>query len=205
MDELVQIDALIEMAETMLETLRGLKRNAEPPISGKVIAVPWLSQLGPTASYAPGDCGAACVAMLANWRGQAVTVDNVGKAIGKAPGYGSLNFNELIAGAAHYGITLKHDTPYLEQIREDIDRDKPVIVLLNYRSIPMYDRYSASYNAGHYVLVVGYAEGCITYHDPYWPQHDRGEYKQMTNADFGRAYTTIAPGNSLAKHALRIV
>lgn len=70
-----QINALRDDA---MDVLRMLNATDQP--APKRLEVEWLSQLGPTAAYAPGDCGAACLAMLVNYRGTAhPTVDEVSR------------------------------------------------------------------------------------------------------------------------------
>lgn len=200
----------IEMIQNSLNTLRDnamAALHALTPIESHAVrlTVPWLSQLGPAAAYAPGDCGAAALAMLINYRGEiAVTVDDVSRAAGKPRGYGTLSFADIIGAAHKYSIALLHGNASLETICGDIDAGHPVIVLVNYRTLPLYSRYDAQYNAGHYLLVVGYDEREITYHDPYWLDIAKGAYKTISREDFMKAYTTIAPGNSYSAHALRM-
>ena len=174
--------------------------------SSKRLLVPWLGQLGDTAAYARGDCGAACVAMVVNcYRGgNGVTVDEVSLATGKPQGYTLASFQELINAAARFNVALEHVAYTLEQIRADVEAGKPVICIVNYKSLPTYNRYDPAYNAGHYIVVVGYEDDCVLYHDPYWLTADRGAYRSLTHPDFERAYTTVAPGNTRAPHALRV-
>ncbi len=176
-----------------------------PPAAQTLIDVPYLSQLGLTASYAPGDCGAACLAMLLNWRGvgKTVTVDDVSKATGQPPGYKFLSFDLMIRTAAQFGLILKHTFGYLDDdIDVEIQMGKPLIALVNYQSIPPALRREALYNAGHWVVIVGSDVTSIYYHDPNWPDASGGANKRIATADFMKAFQTVAPGNTLASHAL---
>jgi ABC-type bacteriocin/lantibiotic exporter with double-glycine peptidase domain len=198
----------------LLDSLHDLKVDivapAQPAPGGKRLLVPWIGQnvdSVTTDDYTKSDCGAACVAMLINTfrGGQGVTVDEVSKATGLQAGYKFASFQELMNAAARFNVALEHVSPTLENIFADIDNGRPVIVIVNYKSLPLYNRSDPAYNAGHYIVVVGYEDDCILYHDPYWKEATRGAYRSMTREDFMRAYTSIAPGNSRAPHALRIV
>lgn len=195
----------------MSMTLYTMRRNADGSIvfepyndaPQKMIQVPYLSQLGSTAGYAPGDCGAACLAMLINWKGRSITVDEVSRATGQAPGYKFLSFQSMINTAKQFNLELQYsgglpDTGF----EEELNADHPVIALLNYQSIPSVLRRELNYNAGHWILVVGYDSGAVFYHDPYWTDSATGANKRMLWPDFLRAFHTIAPGNNLASHAL---
>jgi uncharacterized protein YvpB len=215
-DEFVSFLASIENAiEFQIDELKATlamlqderKRIMNPVIvpAVKRIDVPWLSQLSTTAGYARGDCGTACVAMLLNWKGRVVTVDEVSKATKQPAGFTLVSFSNLILAAIHFGLTLIYQRDMtLAQICADIDSGKPVICLVNYQSLPVLSRFDARYNAGHYVLVIGYDADHIIYHDPYAPTDMGGAHKTIARGEFLIAFATIAPGNSLACHALRM-
>lgn len=173
-----------------------------PDTSGRRLTVQWIGQNTARVDddYTNNDCGAACVAMLIG-----ASVDEVSKATGKQPGYKYLSFDDLIAAAAKFGLHLQHASLAVAEVCAEIDRNHPVIVLVNYQSIPASNRYDARYNGGHYLLIVGYNDVGIVYHDPYWPDAERGAYRVMTRDEFLKAYTTVAPGNQYASHALRIL
>jgi len=176
---------------------------ALPEIEPVKLNVPWLSQLGATASYAKGDCGTACIAMLANFLGHHCTVDDVSIITGKPRDFAVLYYNELIATALHYHFTLRYfGGATLDKFQADIEAGKPVIVLVNYKSLP--DQYDKAYNAGHYIVLTGYDSSGVFYHDPYQPDEAHGAYKYMTRAQFMVAYSTKAPKNTNAFHSLRL-
>lgn len=166
------------------------------------LTVQWVGQNTARADddYTNNDCGAAALAMLVKR-----SVDDVSIATGKPRGYKLLSFDDLIRAASMFGLRLQHVSLALAEICAEIDRGHAVIVLVNYQSLPTPCRYDGRYNGGHYLLVVGYDEQYITYHDPYWPDEARGSYRLLTRDEFLRAYTTVAPGNQYASHALRIL
>jgi len=204
-----KIKAIRAIIAALGDAVRDLENDVIKPMPHeKRLSVPWVGQNTSRTDddYSLSDCGAACLAMVINsYRaGNGLSVDDVSRATGRPRGYTSLSFQELISAAAHYSIALEHVSYTLENICADIDAGKPVIVLVNYKSLPTYNRYSGDYNGGHYIVVTGYDAECMLYHDPYWPEETRGAYRAMTRADFERAYTTIAPGNTRAPHALRV-
>lgn len=198
-------------AALLAEDLKALNmalalRN--PPISMKRLEVPWIGQNTARSDddYSLSDCGAACVAMIANYKGRACSVDDVSRQTGKPKNYISLSFADLMTAAATFGVVLKHYAgATIDDFAADIDAGKPAIVLVNYRSLPATNRSDAKYNGGHYILVVGYGSDSIVYHDPYWPTADGGANRVLTHREFETSYTTIAPNNTQARHSLRLV
>lgn len=175
-----------------------------PPPPTPRLNVPWLSQLGPAAAYARGDCGTACVAMLAHYKGRPCTVDDVSKATGRTPGFTLLSFNELISAALKFEVRLVYASVLAPPlIKSDLDDGHPAIALVNYKSLPAVSRFDSAYNSGHYILLVGYTGQGVIYHDPYWPSAEGGAYRALTWADFEKAHGTPAPGNQYAHHLLR--
>lgn len=188
--------ALLDAACDMVDAATG------PAAVGHRLTVQWIGQNTSRADddFSSSDCGAACIAMLAG-----CSVDAVSMATDRPRGYASLSFDDLIKAAAKFGIHLQHASLAVAEICAEIERGNPVIVLINYQSLPASCRYDARYNGGHYLLVVGYNDVGILYHDPYWPDAERGAYRLMTRDEFLKAYTTTAPGNQYASHALRII
>lgn len=188
--------ALLDAAGDLIEAM------TVPVTLGRRLSVQWVGQNTSRADddYTNSDCGAAVVAMLIKR-----SVDDVSMATDKPRDYKFLSFDDLIKAAAKFGIHLQHASLTLSEICLEIDRDHAVIVLVNYQSMPASSRWDARYNGGHYLLVVGYNDVGIFYHDPYWPDEIRGAYKSMTRGEFLTAYTTVAPGNQYASHALRIL
>ncbi len=167
--------------------------------------VPWLSQLGGQAAYALGDCGSADVAMLLNFLGHAVTVDEVSAATGKLRGFKLLSWDDLIRAAAHWSVTLTHHlNTSLAHLIADLTANKPVIALVDYKSLPPMNRFDAKYTLGHFLLLVGYDEQSILYHDPYWVDRTGGAFRTLTRAEFERAFSTVASGNTYARQCLRL-
>lgn len=201
-----ELRSAIAMLRTAIDTINDI-RGKLAPAGDRRLNVPWIGQnvdSVATDDYTKSDCGAAVLAMMIGYTGRAVTVDEVSRATGRPAGYASLSFQELINAAARFNVLLTYAQLTLDEICADVASGKPVIVVVNYKSLPAQNRYDAKYNAGHYLLVVGYDAECITYHDPYWQTADRGAFRALTREDFARAYTTVAPGNTRSSHALRM-
>lgn len=138
------------------------------PASRVRLKIPWVSQLGTKASWSANDCGPACLTMWLRYIGRDVTVDEIGKAAGLPPGYGSMVPHQLIAIADVYGLHLERALNVtIADLRSEIDLEQPAIVLVHYPSLPT--RYDARYKSGHFVLFCGYEGNTVFYHDPYWP------------------------------------
>ncbi len=169
--------------------------------------VPWVSQLSTSAGFAAGDCSMACVAMVLRSLGQSVTVDQVSKASGLKPGFVQAAWWDAVHAAANWHVVLEHGYNLtLDDLIADLRLARPAIVIVNYQSIPEQKRYSKTYNAGHFVVVVGFNADHILVHDPFWAddQADRGAFVSLARADFDRAWSTVAPGNTLSRQALRL-
>lgn len=146
--------------------------EAGPSQEGIALDVPWLSQMGVSAGYAPGDCGPACGAMWLNFYGRNVTVDEMSKKTGLKPGFRYTTPGHLMLAMRSYGVnTYWRDKLVMDDLRAEIDANHPAICLVEYDYLPM--RYDHSYRYGHWVLFVGYGQDergmpQILYHDPYW-------------------------------------
>ena len=163
-----------QLADELLLYSQELLALAESltPVN-KLLAVPWVSQLGDGANYAPGDCGAACLASWLLYLGhEGVTVDLVSANVGLAPGYRYTMPAHIIRAAMALGENLYWRRGLsLADLRAEIDRGQPVIVLGHYDYLP--DKYDPAYKKGHWFLIIGYSSDSFTYLDPYWPSDDR--------------------------------
>lgn len=164
------------------------------------LLVPWLSQLGPDADYARGDCGPACLAMWLRYQGHDVIVDDVSPWCRTRP-FSYTRPAHIYWGARHWGVRLYWQRYlYLRDIIAELDAGQPVIVLVNYPAL--LERYDANYTGGHWLLVVGYTDPEIIYHDPYWST--TGANVRISKADFLRAWgLNVLNGNSVFQ-ALRM-
>ncbi len=199
-----KVKTLQVIAAELADAVAELAEEVMPPNSR--LDVPWIGQNTSRTDddYTKNDCGAAVVAMEVGYCGRIVTVDEVSIATGKPRDYKSLSFDDLIKAAATFGLNLQHVSLNFADICAEVDSRHPVIFFVKYKSLPAACRSDARYSGGHYLLVVGYNDVGVIYHDPYWPD-ERGAYRMLTRDEFLVAYTTTAPGNKYASHALRMI
>jgi uncharacterized protein YvpB len=154
-------------AQSKCAYIDSIIAGLEQPV-GRRLAVPWLSQLGPDAAFAPGDCGPACLAMWLRWLGhEGVTVDQVSAQVNLPRGYSYTMPAHLVRAARAWDVNLYWRRGLsLDALRAEIDRGQPCIVLVHYPFLPL--RYDLRYSAGHWVLVNGYSEDKVVYLDPYF-------------------------------------
>lgn len=157
--------------------------------------IPWLSQLGPSAGYARGDCGPAVVAMWLRFLGHNVSVDMASRATGKAQDFSFTSVGDLVRIAAHWDLSLVWSRKQaLGDLYAQIDAGKPIVALVYYKALPV--RYDPNYPWCHWVLVTGYDGGQIFYHDPYY-RDGTGANVKISERDFLVAWNSnYRAGNS---------
>jgi hypothetical protein len=171
----------------------------QDPAGRYVLPVPYLSQNGPQARLAPGDCGPACVAMAIHYLTPAEpTIDEVSEAGRVQPGARYASLEQVARGARTYHLKPTLCRPLSrDKIKEQIITGKPIVALVNYGMLP--DNQDTNYKGAHFVLVVGYSLDTCIFHDP-----DRlsgevfGEFREISWPVFLNALGTVSrtPGNS---------
>jgi uncharacterized protein YvpB len=122
-------------------------------------AIPYKSQEDSDALMYPGDCGAACVAMILLAFGKQVSTNDVFKSTG-VPANQYLGRSDLIRAAQKQEIQLqKFGSWNFTNIKQSIDGGHPLIALVNYgawsaasSSVTTQSKFSGP----HFVVVVGY-------------------------------------------------
>jgi uncharacterized protein YvpB len=200
------------IAET-LHTLEALHRELaallekQPPLeAGVMLDVPYLSQWdAPDADDRPGDCGPACVAMLAHYlTDERPTVDDAATAAGQprtAPGKWYTGHAQLRAAARAFGLNLLTRSPAsgnplaLDLVEIELAAGRPVIALINYGTLA--DDVGGnqdSFRGGHWVLVIGYDADNFYIHDPdFWgTRRFEGAERRVSRQALGRAMATVS-------------
>lgn len=205
--------AALETIATELTALRAClcEDKPKPPKSGKVLAtVPWLSQLGRDAAFAPGDCGPACAAMWIRYYGSdAPTVDECSQAINLPPGYKYTTPAHIMNIMRHYGFeTYWRRLLSLDDLRAEIDRAHPMILLVEYDRLPYELRYDKAYKYGHWILIVGYYEDdedgdVFVYHDPYYLD-SAGAFVTIRADDLFIAWNSNSDSGNSNRQAIRV-
>jgi hypothetical protein len=142
------------------------------------LEIEFVSQQG---NAARNDCGAACVAMVAE-----VSVDDVLLAANR-PVNEALHMKTLFEVLRGYGLPHVHTRPLaLPDLRQALAQGFASIVLVNYGRLPFQLKADRDYKGNHYVLVVGFVQGAFFVHDPLWPGQ-AGAYQVWTEAVLGEA------------------
>lgn len=148
-----------------------------------ILSVPYVSQTDTQANLFKNDCGVACVAMVKRFYnvGESTTVNNLARRTKLAKADRGLLPSDLIVLLGLGGISAyaKHSLS-LQALREEIDKGKPVILLVNYKHF-------GGKAFGHYALLIGYEGDEFIWHDPYL----KGANFRMDAGTFLKAITDV--------------
>lgn len=157
--------------------------------------IPYKSQEDSDARMYPGDCGAACVAMILAGFGKNVSTNSLFQSTGVAPNE-YLSRSNLITAAQPHGITLQRFNGWgFNNIIQSIDTGHPLIALVNYGAwsdpnsgVPT----QSSFKGPHFVVVLGYDNNNVIIHDPlYWgSRRNEGDKKIMSFPQLNLAWST---------------
>ena len=188
--EVIQLKRIADQ----LERLADHFVTPGPVESGVVLsAIPWLSQMGPDAVFAPGDCGPATTAMWLRSLGHQVTVDDCSKMTGLPAGYRYTMPAHLMNILRAYDLEpYWRDKLTRRQLYDEIDAGRPSIALVEYDYLPAEVQYDPRYKFGHWLLVVGYGVDAdlgpvVIYHDPYYLD-TAGAFITIKAAAFSKAW-----------------
>lgn len=211
----------------IVKDLQSIQRQidaiiAKLSVGTKILDVPYLSQWGATANQRRGDCGPACIAMLAHYlTTHRPTVDQAAAACGQpTAGQGSLytGYPELVRGASVYGIEMAVRNSYrppsltYDILQAKVNQGKPSIVLLHYgvlrdltnKLVNVTKNQDQNYARGHWCLFIGYDEQGVYIHDPdYWPPRTSdGDGRYVPLDAFLAAHRAVAPGCTVGEQGL---
>jgi uncharacterized protein YvpB len=171
------IDELPNLNDQQKLQIASELREMTPITAHKRLEVPWISQLD---NKLPNDCGHACVLMLLKYAGLGddLAVGDLFSS-GVAP-RGYTTAWHLVRLAEHYGLRCTVESPFsaVDYFIEQINADKPVIVLADYASLRLPRHLPSGPNQGaHWLVVVGYDRFNYYVHDPLWlPEQIGGAY-----------------------------
>jgi len=161
-----------------------------------ILQVPYVSQVdGPTAGGHRNDCGPACVAMLLQGKGHAVTIADVYTAIGSM-GNAYVNGGQLTRAAAFYGLGLTATHMTIDGLEAEWEAGHAFIALIKYGCLSSLGLTESLFQGPHFVVVLGSTLGGpdegnkqVVVHDPLY-RGQGGAYKRYPARDFWRAWTT---------------
>ncbi len=151
-----------------------------------VMAVPYRSQWDEDANKRNSDCGPACVAMLLDYKGVYVAINQLGDEanMNQHPDYtGPL---DLIKAAAAHQLTL---TRALNITLDQLKAHVPAIVLVHYGTLHALPTQDQRFGAGHWLVVIGVNDASVIVHDPNWrgAQRNQGASLAIPRALFTQA------------------
>lgn len=114
-------------------------------------------------------CGPAAMASVLNYRGLAITPEEIAPEIYSKSARGTLNF-DMIFFAQKKGFQARQYPGNIEDLKKNIDRLNPIIVLVDYGLL--------TYRKDHYMVVVGYDSDHIIVHS------GRDRFKSIPIGDF---------------------
>ena len=186
---------LAEHMEAINKIMDMVEAMDKPPVAPDMPAVPYRSQWDADAAYIRSDCGPATVAMLLDFRGKHVAIDDISKACGLGPSKSYSTAVNLTVAAEKFGLAL---TPVSGWALEQFAARCPCIVLIHYGTIT--DRLDQKFDDGHWVVLLGVHDNQAIYHDPDWwpPRRNEGAARRIDTVHFAFAMHECArDGNPL--------
>ncbi len=162
----------------------------------KILQVPYRSQWDADANKSSADCGPACLAMVLEYYGQRVSINELFSAAGGAPNQ-YIGFGQLQAAASTYGLSFQYAANCkLNDLKRWVDEGKPAIALVKYSYWSQIEpgvSTQDSFTGPHFVVVVGYGDGNIYINDPnYWPpRREEGHRKAWSEVLFNLAWSNV--------------
>lgn len=156
-----------------------------------LVPVPYRSQHDSDAKYSRLDCGPACIAMLLEWRGTRIAIDDITRMAGS----GKTSAVELVAAAGRHGLELRRlSSMSLADIDAQIQAGKPLIVLVRYGDFGD-QRQDMAYIGLHWIVVVGSDSENIYIHDPDWwgSRRSEGRDRPISREVFNHAWGNTLP------------
>lgn len=155
--------------------------------------VPYRSQWDADAQRVKSDCGPACVAMLLEYHGVKITIDDISALCGLGSDKKYTTSTDLASASKKCGLVLDTVTGWtLEQFAARC----PCIVLVHYGTFA--DRLDQNYTSGHWVVLLGVYDNQAIYHDPDWwpPRRDEGASRRADIVRFALAmHDCVRDGN----------
>ena len=158
-----------------------------------LLNIAYKSQYDSDAAASRNDCGPACLAMLLNALGVAVTTDAAFQRTGAAAD-GYVSMAQLMRASESYGAPLEFRKGWtLAALRARLDLARPVIALVHYGAFSELEpgiSTQSLFKGPHFVLVVGYDQEHVIVHDPLWAgaRRDEGAFRRWTNAVWAQAW-----------------
>lgn len=156
---------------------------AAPLAEADVLSVPYRSQWDSDASDRPSDCGLACVAMLAQWRGIYVAINDLQHAHEDS---GITDWNHLVNNFASIELQAGIFSTPMEQLIERL----PAICLVWYGGFERSSVQDVNFTGWHWVVLLQQHDDHVVVHDPNfkWGRRNEGHQKRYSAAEWQRTF-----------------
>jgi hypothetical protein len=163
-----------------------------------LLAVPYVSQLGPGADVHRNDCGAACAAMLLRaYLGLALTPDEFYTKFA-IPGDVYLTVLQVRNAMGSLGLLTDFRAGLsLQDVFNTIATGKPLVTLLRYRTLSAAGLTERPFEGPHFAVAVGMDCKNIYLHDPLYTDPAAGEAHAYPLDLFWQAWKDVANDPSL--------
>jgi hypothetical protein len=160
--------------------------------------IPYRSQWDSDAADHNADCGPTCLAMILNYRGVPITPDGVYEHIPDKGEFDFTSFSEMMSASSAENVPLMYRR-YADQdeafsnLRANVDTGNAMIALVNYA--PWKPITGNLFERGHFVVVTGYDDDHVYFHDPLfglWKPREIGANLGFSNADFAAGWGGFA-------------
>lgn len=173
------------------------------------LSVPYLSQWDQTAVLSNNDCGAAAVAMILNYYGENLTVDQVQQKTGSSGGLVTIEQLQKAITACGYSSEVYTGQTF-DNLKNFLTRGLPVVALVHYGSLT--STQDKQFKGGHFFDVVGYrSDNSVYVNDPNFKDALRkdGDHHVYTFQEFMAAWGSCNqdgnPNNTLVVISKKVV
>jgi hypothetical protein len=178
------------------------------PFEDLISAVPYRSQWDKDADFSgsTADCGPACVAMVLEFYGRVIDINQLSRDAGLTSNRHFTLPADLIRAASLYGTTLvRRYACTLDTLADEIAARRPVICLIHYGALDTL-RQDRNYNIGHWIVVVGVDDKSVYIHDPDWQvlHRDQGRGLAIPRDMFVKAWAECALDGNTPNQCLSV-
>jgi hypothetical protein len=156
-----------------------------------ILQAPYASQWTLSSQASVNDCGAATLHSALRYLANTdVRIDDMTAWIGTK---GLVTFVRLAQAYEHFGIAVTRKRGWtIGELKAAIDERKPVCACVEYGKMPPESKQDQIFKSGHFILVVGYENGQIVYHDSNFKgtREAEGAFRRISEPDFLKAWNT---------------
>ncbi|NWF70846.1 MAG: hypothetical protein HXY40_17310 [Chloroflexi bacterium] len=177
-DGYIHASMVEEIADAPVEPTKP----AEPEKPGVGLFVPYRSQWDVDASNRSSDCGQTCVAMLADWKGVKVRVNDLKIQSSRS---GLTTAKNLVDNFATIGLKAKEVAVPLAEIPP-----LPAICLMWYGGLKRSSVQDRGFRGWHWLVLLEQTADYVVTHDPNYfdKRRDEGAFKRYSSDEWNKAF-----------------